>query len=310
MKIESLSVALLSCKRYDRSVIKAHINRICQASSFTVARSSQVLLKPNLISGKGHDGLACTHPEFVAAAAEWFVDQGAKVMVGDSPAFGSARKVMVAIGLTEALAGLPVQIVDFSEPRRVRLASSIQVGIATAALDCDVLVSLPKIKTHVQLGMTMAIKNYFGTVVGMRKPLIHSRFGDVGNAFEALLIDLLEVLPDGFSLVDGVVAMQSTGPIHGIPHALGVIAGSTNPVAVDTAIMAITGIEPEMLPLWRESRRRNLPGVLAKNISYPLGRIEDVQADGFRLPGQLKPISFHPWRLLTGGVKRIVSSIS
>lgn len=310
METASTSVAIQQCSVYERSVLKEVVDALCAASSVSVGPGTKVLLKPNLVSGMRHDGLACTHPEFIRAAAEWFLDHGAEVAVGDSPAFGTARGVMTACGIAEKLTGLPVRLENFDKPVPTKLASGFTVGIARQAFDCDMLVNLPKVKAHSQLFVSLAVKNYFGCVVGFLKPWIHARYGDIDNRFEALLVDLLGVLPEGITLVDGVVAMQGTGPVTGKPYPLRVVAAGQNPVALDTALLKVLGLSHEKSPLWREGYRRGLPGSEPASLSYPLLSYEAVRVQDFEVPTRLKPVSFHPWRLFVGGLKRIMVNLS
>lgn len=307
MKISATSVGMLHCRDYCRQEIKEAMDRICLTQPFHVRSGDKVLLKPNLVSGQRRDGLACTHPEFVAAAAEYFLDHGAMVLIGDSPAFGTARSVMKSCRITDALQGLPVRQVGFGRTRPVRLAGSVSAGIAAAALECDVLVNLPKIKTHGQLLLSLAIKNYFGTVAGMTKPWWHLRYGAHEKRFAALLVDLLAILPNGVTLADGVAAMHVDGPMNGRYFPLGLVAGSINPVALDTALLTTLGVECGRSLLWRECFERRLAGVQADSLVYPLLSPPEIGVRGFMAPKHLRPVSFNPFRMLISGVKRLVA---
>ncbi|MHB1379922.1 MAG: DUF362 domain-containing protein [Desulfurivibrionaceae bacterium] len=307
MELRACEVGLAACHHYDRRLLKDRVEMLCNGLGFRVSPGSRVLLKPNLVSAVRNKGLACTRPEVVAAVAEWFLDQGATVRVGDSPAFGTAVGVMAACGITAALKGLPVAMVNFEKAQPVRLASGLSVGVARAVGECDLLVNLPKIKAHGQLYLSLAVKNYFGAVVGFRKPWLHARHGDIDNRFEALLVDLLAVLPGGITLADGVEAMHADGPVAGKPFPLHLLAGGLNPVALDTALIAVLGLPPQASPVWRECCRRNLAGSTLMELSFPLARPEEVAAQGFQAPSRLRPVSFHPWRLLLGTVKRVMA---
>jgi uncharacterized protein (DUF362 family) len=304
MEIAALDVGLLPCRQYDRHAVKECVGAIAGALNFSVPAGSRVLLKPNLVSGRRADGLPCTHPEFIAAVAEWFLDQGARVTVGDSPAFGTAKGVMAACGITEALRNYPVMLRNFEDRVAVVLRSGLTVKIARAALECDFLVNLPKVKAHNQVLVTLAVKNYFGTVTGFRKAALHARLGDKGSLFAECLVDLLDVLPDGVSFVDGITAMHEQGPVSGSPFPLGLVGGAVNPVALDTALLQILGIAPESSPLWAECLRRQLPGCQEAQLRFPLGQPADFQGKGFQVPVRLTPISFHPWRLCVSAMKR------
>ncbi len=304
MEFAAREVGLLSCRHYERKLLKERIEALVSGLGFCCGAGSRVLLKPNLVSALRNRELACTHPEFVAAVAEWFCDQGARVAVGDSPAFGTARGVMRACGISEALRGLPVEQVNFQEPRPVRLASGLRIGVARQALECDLLVNLPRVKAHGQLYLSLAVKNYFGVVVGFRKPWLHARHGDIDNRFEALLVDLLSILPGGLTLADGVVAMHVDGPVNGLPHPLGLLAAACNPVALDTALIEVLGLAPAASPIWREASWRGLFGSDPAQLAFPLSRPDALKVGDFLAPQILRPVSFHPRRLLAGWLKR------
>lgn len=308
MTTDLVPVALLRTTSYRRPLLKAAVDQICRQLPFACSRGSRVLLKPNLVTGRGHDGLACTHPELVAAAAEWFLDQGAVVRIGDSPAFGTARGVMAACGIRAAVAGLPVKLVNFGRWESVGLASGPVVRLAREARECDMLINLPKLKAHGQMLVTLAVKNYFGTVVGWRKPYLHMRWGaGEGDRFAALIVDLLAVLPVSLSLVDGITAMHRTGPVLGEPFPLGLLAGAANPVAADTALLLTLGLEPAASPLWRECSRRRLPGSRPRELSFPLLAPEEVAAVGFEVPPHLAPVRFHPGQMLGSSLRRLIA---
>jgi uncharacterized protein (DUF362 family) len=305
-----IPVLLTSCRGYGETELKDCLDLICRNAGFGVRRSSVILLKPNLVSaGGGPDHLACTSPAVVRAVAEWLLDHGARIKIGDSPAFGSARLVMRACGMLRVLTGLPVEAVNFDRAVSVTLPCGSRVPVARAALECDLFFNLPRVKAHGQLYVSLAVKNYFGVVVGWRKALHHAVNGDIGNRFEALLADLPTLFPNGFSLIDGIVAMQGTGPMQGEPHALGVLAGACDPVALDTALLEIIGADPRLSPLWRECRRRALPGADSAALAYPLATPQELRVDDFRLPSTLKPVTFHPGRMLTGGCRRLAARI-
>ncbi|MFC1845448.1 DUF362 domain-containing protein [Thermodesulfobacteriota bacterium] len=142
MLINSTSVALLHCPQYLRKELAEAVDQLCAVLQFKVTTGTRVLLKPNLLSGRSAEHLACTHPLLVAAVAEWFVEQGAQVAIGDSPAFGTAKGVMRSIGIEKALEGLPVELMNFDQSTTVRLAGGVKVNVATAALECDMLINL------------------------------------------------------------------------------------------------------------------------------------------------------------------------
>jgi len=309
MLLHSAPVALLKCSAYQSRRILEGIDRICEAAGFKVSRGSRVLLKPNLLSGRSAEHLACTHPLFVAAAAEWFVAQGAKVVIGDSPAFGTAKGVMRATGIEKAVTGMPVKRINFDQLTEIKLSENLKVNLARAALECDLLINLPKVKAHSQMYMTLAVKNYFGTVVGFQKPWWHMRFGKHADQFAAHLVDLLPILPAGITLIDGIIAMHVTGPISGLPYPLGLIAGSVNPVALDTAVLKILGLDPAKSAIWRECHKRGLAGADPVLLDFSLKSPAEFLISTFEAPRDLKTVSFNPLLMLVSACRGYIARV-
>ncbi len=309
MLINSSTVALLQCAHYRVEDLIEKVDQLCSITGICVSEGARVLLKPNLLTARSAGHLACTHPVFVAAVAQWFIDQGARVTIGDSPAFGTAKGVMRAIGVQEALAGLPVEFIDFDQSESIKLAGGVKVEIARAALESDMLVNLPRVKAHSQLYVTLAVKNYFGTVVGFQKPWWHLRYGNHAEQFASHVVDLLAVLPGGLTLVDGIVAMHETGPVSGQPYNLGLVAGAINPVALDTALLQILGLDQARSALWTECAVRNLTGTDPALLSYPLLKPDDFAVADFMVPAILKPVSFNPLRMLASAGKRLAARL-
>jgi len=297
----AIPVALCRVSKYEPRPVRKSVGMLLETIRCRPPRGARILVKPNLLTPK--KALATTHPLVVKAVCEYLLDYGARVSVGDSPAFGTAEKVANANGLVEALNGLPIEIINLSRPTKIRLASGISIGISQKALEKDLIINVAKLKAHSQLRVSAAVKNFFGCVVGFRKALAHCQYGDMSNLFESLLIELMQAMPETVSLVDAVVAMQRTGPIDGDPFDLSLLGASSNPVALDTALYTILGLQPHHVPLWLESQKRGLSGAHIHELSYPLAQPEEFDAAGFTLPSILKPVTFHPVRFLSGRLK-------
>lgn len=306
MKLDDTSVGLLPSSQYRREKLKDQFSTLARAVGFSCSAGTRVLLKPNLVSvNVGHANPACTHPEFIGAAAEWFVDHGAVVKIGDSPAFGTARQVLRMTGGLRSLVGLPVEVVSFSRGRDVELSHGVKVCLAEEALDCDMLINLAKVKAHSQFTVTLAVKNYFGTVTGLQKPLWHMRYGDRPDLFAALLVDLLNFLPPGVTFVDGIEAMHRSGPTGGKPFPLHVVGAAGNPVALERALHAVIKLSVSRSEVMRQCRHRGIPGARLEELSFPLNGPESIAVDDFEVPAWLKPVSFNPLRMGVSAGKRM-----
>jgi len=288
-------------KRLERAVAE-----LLTAAGFRPAPGSHVLVKPNLVAPQ-RVLLSCTHPAVVRAACVFLLDCGARVAVGDSPAFGTARVVARICGLTRALSDLPVRLTNFTRPRPVPLSFGGSIVVASQALEADILLNMPRLKVHNQTGLSCAVKNTFGCVAGSRKALAHQLHGERGNRFPSLILDVMAALPPLFHLVDGITAMHRAGPIGGDPFPLGLLAAAGQAVALDTAVAVLTGMPPELAPLWREALARGMPGSRPEDVAYPLLSPADFDATGFIFPAALSPVAFRPWRFVTGRVKSLLA---
>lgn len=310
MNDESLQVMLQNCDTYDRSAIAGLVDVMVSHLGLSGSLYGKtVLLKPNFISSSG-PSLACTNGEFIAGVASWFLDQGARVVLGDSPAFGSAEKVCRIFGIPEVLKGMDVKMVHFHTPVRKRLTGGVTVSVAREALECDLFVGMPKIKAHNQMFITMAVKNMFGIVKGVNKAMLHMVHGDTHDQFAAIILDLVSLLPSQLHLADGIEAMHRSGPLEGSPLALNCVAAARCPVALDTALLDLLELDQAKSPLWRVASMRGLDGSESHNLLYPLLSPQDFHGSGFMAPDSLNSIRFNPFRFLRGLMKRVILKIS
>jgi uncharacterized protein (DUF362 family) len=144
-----------------------------------IQEGSTVLVKPNFLAAAPPEKAVTTYPLVIRAAAEYALERGARVTVGDSNPLGSFEKVISTCGAKEALGGLPVTLEELTESRAIAASGKFAtLELSARALDADVIISLPKLKTHAQMTLTLAVKNFFGCVVGMRKPEWHFRVGE------------------------------------------------------------------------------------------------------------------------------------
>jgi uncharacterized protein (DUF362 family)/ferredoxin-like protein FixX len=192
----------------------------------------------------------------VRTVVEYLLEKGARVLVADSPAVGSFRKLVRIAGYSEALELLGVELKPFKESIRVDIGEPFgTVELAREALEADVVINLAKLKTHAQMYLTLGVKNIFGCVVGLRKPEWHMRAGVDRNLFAQLLVQIYEAVAPVYTIVDGILALEGQGPGRsGRPRELGLIIGGANAHAVDKTICTLLGLNPDQLPTYHQAR--------------------------------------------------------
>ncbi len=254
-------VSIVRCPSYDRSEVSAAVSRAIEliggAARF-IPDSGKLLLKPNLLGPVSREKRAATDPEVARAVAETLRAAGATtISLGDSPAVASASLVMRRTGYNQVLPEW-VKQVAFSAGRPCPTASHRDLELAAPALDADAIVNIPKLKTHAYMGLTLGVKNMFGTVVGARKAQWHLRAGENRELFARLIVEICYALRPALTVVDGVIGMEGNGPANGTPRELRVIVAGDDPAAVDAIIARMLGYETEDLPVLAECRRSGM----------------------------------------------------
>jgi len=307
--IAKSTVLLTSCPSYEPSLLAERLQAVMSHLDLPdTLHGKTILLKPNLISSRG-PALACTSPLFLAAVARWFHDHGARIMIGDSPAFGTTESVMARQGMTAALKGLPYRQVHFKRTVRCTVADNVSVTIAAEVRECDLLVNLPRLKAHNQMFITGAVKNFFGIVVGMRKAMLHMHHGSSHREFAEILLALPDLVPTHLSLVDVIEVMHRSGPLDGEKLMLGCLAGAHCPVALDTALLELLCVPKAESPLWQAAYDQGHPGSHGGNLRYPMAVPDQFHGSAFVVPEGLMPVRFNPVRLLLGGMRRLKLAI-
>ena len=275
-------LALYRCASYDPEVLGPIVR---QCLSFApISRGSSVLVKANMISARAPERSVTTHPAVVESVCRALLDMDCRPFIGDSPGMEPFDKIARISGIADVGKRLGVEVRELSRstlcppsPRRVNQ----RLELSADALGADAIVNLPKLKTHCQMQLTLAVKNLFGTVVGQRKAQWHYAVGLDRSRFANVMLDILQSLPPVFSILDGVMGMDGRGPTNGTPHAFGMIAACTDPVALDSACCTLLGVNPDDYALCRAARLRNIGDPGLANIEWrgdmpPQTRFENV----------------------------------
>ena len=248
------TVALQRCKSYDSQEVHSAIARqleLLGGVEHFIKPGQRVLIKPNLIIPKPPVVPAQTHPEVIYAMARIVKEAGAVPVVGDSPAWSATVGCLKALGVDERLNELGAEIVNLSHPVRMKIAG-VSVGISRVALEADVIINLPKLKAHQQLGASFAFKNMYGCVCGLagkEKAYWHFARGKEVESFCRMIIGIYQKLSPVLNVIDGIVAMEGQGPINGRPREVGYLIAGTDPAACERVCCDLVGFDAGDLPL-------------------------------------------------------------
>ncbi|MHC4291767.1 MAG: DUF362 domain-containing protein [Planctomycetota bacterium] len=247
-------VAVQQCRSYDPLKVYSAVFRQFEllggVDSFFKS-AQRVLIKPNLIVPRSPDIPAQTHPEVIYAVAKIVKEAGAVALVGDSPAWSTTEGCLKTLEIDERLRELGAEIVNLNQPVRMNIEGA-KVGISRVALEADVIINLPKLKAHQQLGATFAFKNMYGCVCGLagkEKAYWHFARGKEFEPFCRMIIGIYHKLNPVLNIIDGIVGMEGQGPINGQPQEVGYLIAGTDPVACERVCCDLVGFDPNDLPL-------------------------------------------------------------
>jgi len=252
----SSSVAIRRATDYTQD-LEALIYETLREFSLPV-KDKTVLLKPNLV-GLDPLGVMNTHPAVIGAARESFLRLGARrVFIGEGPAMDRDTEAIVeSVKLRDFIRGLRESFVDLNvdDVERVELKTSAsrlkELYLPKTVLGVDLLVSMPKMKTHHWAGVTLSLKNMFGIVpgscYGWPKNVLH------WAGIHESILDINACARPDFAIVDGIVGMEGNGPIQGTPKPCGVLVMGNDPVAVDATCCGIMGLNPARVRYLRQA---------------------------------------------------------
>ncbi len=241
-------------------------------------RGKKVLVKPNILCGEPPEKAVTTHPALVKAVVEKLKHEGAVVTVGDNPGvlgYGKSAKAAQTARITEAAGDCFIHLGRTPVRQALSCRDISHVMIARDVLQADLVVNLPKLKTHGLTFYSGAIKNTFGYVVGGDKIRMHSQ-APTPRRFAEALVNIYMIRPPDLNIIDAVEAMEGNGPHHGRVKKVGKVLAGDNAVCLDAAAVHLMGRSPKSIPH------------LAIAADKGLGTID---LSGISIEGDLTPLS-------------------
>lgn len=292
-------VYVIDCKTYDLKAMKAAIqNTIDCLGGWEkyLTKNQKVLLKVNLIGPKKPERAATTNPEFIRAVGQLLKEYGAQVFIGDSSGGAIAgmaptNKAFIVSGIQKIADEEGFVIMNFDEigPKLIQKAGNetSELYLTKAFDQVDLVINLPKMKTHSMGIYTGAVKNLFGAIPGLRKAKYHRECPNPVD-FGKVLADIHSAIDNmPLHIMDGIIAMHGEGPTAGKPYSAGKIIISEDPLALDRIAIEMMGIAPEKVSILRASIDRKI-GVWDRTKINVIGDVKVLP--GYTLPKRYETI--------------------
>lgn len=297
------TVSLTRASSYEYDYLRDQLRQIVEpmgGMAAFVKPGDRVLLKPNLLTSSRPKKDCTTRMELAYCVAQLVQEVGGKPFLGDSPAFGSARGVAIANGYGPLLDELGVPVVEFSGQRYTTNSKEFNhLLLSKEAMGADVVINLPKVKSHVQLTLTLGVKNLFGCVPGKMKAWWHMEAGKDRLQFGTMLVETARAIAPSLTIADGIIGHEGNGPSQGDPRYLGILAASNDVFALDRALVEILQTDPTTVPTQVAAEQLGL-NLSLDELQFPLLTPAELHVPDWKLPQNLVPIDF--------GMPRVIKS--
>lgn len=293
-------IALLKCTEYDVDKIESKLREgfeLLGGSAFLkrlIPENSSVLLKPNFLSVVEKGSPVITHYAVFEAVVRIIKEYSSDISFGDSPGSEDTRKAAEKSGLMEVAERYGVKFVDFNDVVHVELQNPLMYkywDIARAPYEADVVITLPKLKTHMMMYYTGAVKNQFGCIAGPKKAEWHTKIPNPVD-FSKMLLDLNSAVKTSFAILDGIEAMEGNGPRNGTPKQMNTIIMGQSLTAVDSAAVRLIGYDNVLaVPFLKAAYDTKWGTVLPEEIEILGEKLESLKSRDFKLSRSAKLVN-------------------
>jgi uncharacterized protein (DUF362 family)/NAD-dependent dihydropyrimidine dehydrogenase PreA subunit len=292
-------VAVYSCSRYNKEDIKKMVFmgfEYLGGIKDLLGSKKRICIKPNLLLPAPPEQAITTHPVFIEAVVELiseYTGRPENILIADSfaPAVPFTKKGMERI---YSVTGLE----DVSSRTGCRLNYSTEystlsypegkilkkIEVIKPVIESDIIINLPKFKTHDLTGITGAVKNMFGVVPGFTKVGYHLRFEDITD-FASMLLDLTEMVSPAVNIMDGILGIEGDGPGRsGTPRKTGLLMVSDDAMAMDMVMGKLVCLDEDLNPFLVAKKKGKENNYTWDNIKIIGKKLSDVIMEDFELP--------------------------
>ncbi len=287
--MSKVKVSIIRCPDYETERVADAVHRLLDELGGIrefVRPGQKVLLKPNMLSAKAPERGITTHPSVLEAMVNEVKEAGGRVFIGDSPsgALKGVKRCWENTGFLKVAEKTGSELINFEAAGSVlREKDGRKYHIAKAVLETDVVINLPKFKTHGFTLYTGAVKNLYGTLPGFQKARFHKTLPQPGQ-FSRILVDLYALVRPALHVMDGILGMEGNGPATGDLRDIGLLLASPDGIALDTIASTIMGFKPREIDAIRLAAKEELGETRADHIRIPQGSLEAYKIPDFNLP--------------------------
>jgi len=252
-------VSIVRCRSYKQYEIDKAIVNVLNLAGIELPKRKKVLIKPNIVvcNAKKPEAVL-TNPSIVEAVCKLLKKNNCEIYIGES-SFMDTDIAFKKSGI-EKVAKKYGKMIIFEQDKLSKVRDSKAKVLKSFHLsktlkDADVVINIPKLKTHQLTKFTGAIKNLYGCIAGGMKQKLHKKAGNE-ISFSKVLIDIYQNVKPEINIMDGVVGMEGKGPTSGKSKKAGYILASKSAVSLDVVSSKLIGYNPKKILFLQEAVRR------------------------------------------------------
>jgi uncharacterized protein (DUF362 family)/Pyruvate/2-oxoacid:ferredoxin oxidoreductase delta subunit len=293
------NVIITRCKDYKKEEvtkkIKDGLDLIGGLEKY-IGPAKKILLKPNLLSATKPEKAVTTHPVFIESIIELIKKirgDRVSITIADSPGVSnphtveSLKKIYEECGLDylDKIPGVNLSLDEESIHASFKEGKVFKhLDVIKPVMEADLIINLPKFKTHSLTRITGAVKNMYGIIHGRTKTVLHTKFMEL-EKFNDMLIDVFLFKKPVLNIMDGITGIEGEGPgASGTFRKTGIILISTDGIAMDHIVAYIMGFDSDNIPLIRRAASRGFASADLNTIVIPGGQLKDYKISDFKLP--------------------------
>jgi uncharacterized protein (DUF362 family) len=249
-----MPVKIVKAEKYDVTLLQHLIRDAIEELGLNLKNKKTALLKPNIVIPAKPKSAIITHPVVVEAVANMLAEEGVEdIVIGEGAGLGADESEVFELSGYKKLEKRGVKLINLNKSERVEIKWKYgTLKIPKIVAEADLYVNLPKMKTHGQTTVTLAMKNQKGILSNADK----KRFHLLG--LHEPIAELAKVVKPDLIVVDAVEAMEGEGPLRGKKKKVGALVIGTNLLEVDMACCEIMGIDYDKVEHIKEAIRRDI----------------------------------------------------
>lgn len=242
-----MKVAVVKCDSYEQEEVDNAVSKALNLIDFKFKKGTKVLLKPNVLHAAIPERAVTTHPSILIALCKLL--KGCDIYIGDSPGYSNKDDAFKISKILDVAEEFKANFVNFNTTNLIQFKNEKNIFLKEIYLpkliqDMDLIINLPKLKTHGFMKYTGAIKNLYGFIPGGKKSHYHLVANDE-KKFGRLLVELYGYVKPQLTIMDAVIGMEGAGPSQGKPKKTGLILASEDCLSLDITASEIIGFKAE-----------------------------------------------------------------